>query len=405
MKNLFTISSVIMSILLGQEVANTDNQIEKWRCGVADLTMDEVRRSEIEVENFWENNTRDNDPVYILVAWHVIHSSNGDGNISDESIELVVAKLNDTFNTPFNYYFILDIVDRTMNDDWYYFEENEEANGSADEQEMREALQIDPVHYYNIYSIETEAVDGFITMGWNYFPMYIPENSIWQGTTVNWQAANYSSQTITHECGHYFGLLHTFQGGCSGSGDAVDDTPYQDNGENIFLCSDSLDTCPEDDGYDPVHNIMNYSPDDCRVEYTGGQADRAYSIVQAYHPGLLENEDDDASVNLSISSGTADVLETVELDLDMSNTGPVGGFQFDLIDTPDDVDIVSVATTDRTAGFSVDYNALDEVCELLLLQRTTVILIPVKVLYLLLVTRSMKTPTLVILKSIFLIYT
>ena len=70
--------------------------------------MDEVRRSKLEVANFWENNTRDNDPVYILVAWHVIYSTNGDGNISDESIELVVAKLNDTFNTPFNYYFILD---------------------------------------------------------------------------------------------------------------------------------------------------------------------------------------------------------------------------------------------------------------------------------------------------------
>ena len=68
------------------------------------------------------------------MAWYVIYSTNGDGNISDESIELVVAKLNDTFNTPFNYYFILDTVDRTMNDDWYYFEENEEANGSADEQ-------------------------------------------------------------------------------------------------------------------------------------------------------------------------------------------------------------------------------------------------------------------------------
>ena len=90
----------------------------------------------------------------------------------------------------------------------------------------------------------------------------------------------------------------------------------------------------------------------------GDDTGDAYTVGDAT-PGII-TVDVDYDVELSISSGAADVLETVELDLDMSNTGPVGGFQFDLIDTPDDVDIVSVATTDRTAGFSVDYNALDE---------------------------------------------
>ena len=335
MKNLCNISAVIISILLGQAVADTDSHHEKWRCGVPDLTLDEVGRSRLEVESFWADNaTRDNDPVYILVAWHVVYSSTGEGNISDASIQSAVDKLNDTFNEPFNYYFTLGTVDRTMNDDWYLFEQNEEANQSEDEQEMRQALQIDPVHYYNIYSIKTEVHDGYITMGWNYYPMYIPENSIWQGTTVNWQAANYSGQTITHECGHYFGLLHTFQGGCSG-GDAVDDTPDQDDGDNIYECNESLDTCPNDPGNDPVHNIMIYSPNACRWEYTGGQADRAYAIVEAYHPGLLENTDDEASVYLSMSSGSAGLMETVELEINMSNDGPVGGLQFDLTDTPE----------------------------------------------------------------------
>lgn len=57
--------------------------------------------------------------------------------------------------------------------------------------------------------------------------------------------------------GHWLGLIHTFEGGCSEEGDLVADTPQQADGDNIFECDEADDTCPAP-GTDPVHNYMSY---------------------------------------------------------------------------------------------------------------------------------------------------
>ena len=77
--------------------------------------------------------------------------------------------------------------------------------------------------------------------------------------------------TLSHEAGHYFGLFHTFQGNC-GDGDQVEDTPAM-HYDGIYNCDEYQDTCPNDEGYDPVTNIMNYT--NCAYDFTPGQAERA----------------------------------------------------------------------------------------------------------------------------------
>ena len=81
-------------------------QIYKGKCGTPEPTNDEIEALNQSIQHLIDNGQRtpDDDPVNVLVAWHVIHASSGLGNIPDNQIEMAIEILNMRYNDIFNYY-------------------------------------------------------------------------------------------------------------------------------------------------------------------------------------------------------------------------------------------------------------------------------------------------------------
>jgi|CXWL01.1.fsa_nt_gi hypothetical protein len=258
---------------------NAQGQIERGvRCAQKDLSSREMAEVDATIAAFEDTYGKAVMAVSIPVRWHVIYSGTT-GNISTTMINNQINVLNAAYaGTGFSFY--LAGVDRTNNATWYT-----KCYGSG-ERKMKQTLAIDPANNLNIYSCSPS---GGI-LGYATFPSSYAESNKLHGVVLLDQslpggsASPYNlGDTATHEVGHYLGLYHTFQGGCTGSGDSVADTPAEASA--AFGCPTGRDTCTST-GLDPIKNFMDYTDDSCMNTFSANQTTRMQSQVATYRPNL-----------------------------------------------------------------------------------------------------------------------
>ncbi|KAK3352121.1 hypothetical protein B0H65DRAFT_144868 [Neurospora tetraspora] len=216
--------------------------------------------------------------INVNVYFHVVAASTSlsDGYVTSTMINNQVSTLNTAY-APHNIQFTLKGTDYTVNSNWA-------SDGS--ELAMKKALRKGTYKDLNLYILK----DLGDALGYCYFPTSVTSKSndwyydgcsILYSTLPGGSLTNYNlGHTSTHEIGHWFGLYHTFQGGCTGNGDYVSDTPAQASASSG--CPTGRDSCPSQAGLDPIHNYMDYSYDTCYIEFTAGQRTRMTSYFNQY---------------------------------------------------------------------------------------------------------------------------
>lgn len=217
----------------------------------------------------------------INVYFHVINKGTGvsNGDVTQKMIDDQIAVLNGAFGG-WSWQFNLVSIDRTTNSTWY--------NGCYDsttETQMKNALRLGTADDLNIYTCNPS---GGI-LGYATFPSSYTSAPKKDGVVVLYSslpggsAAPYNEgDTGTHEVGHWMGLYHTFQGGCSANGDYVGDTPAERS--PAYGCPLGRDSCTgrKYPGFDPIENFMDYTDDACMDRFSPDQDARMDSQFTAY---------------------------------------------------------------------------------------------------------------------------
>jgi len=252
----------------------------------------------------------------IPVVVHIVHQ-NGAENISDAQVAAGIQMLNDAFAntgyydqgngaaTPFRF-----CLARRRPDGSATSGINRLASPltnmimETQDLPLKNLSRWNPEHYLNVWLVRsvTSQSSGPGVAGYAYFPAA-------HGTDIDgivMEAQFFGSNeaetgVLIHEAGHYLGLYHTFEGGCTNAdcakdGDRVCDTP-PDQSTAWLPCGTPANTCSTDtqsgfstDQPDMTINYMDYATLACYNAFSAGQSDRMEFFFNEARSSLLESQ-------------------------------------------------------------------------------------------------------------------
>lgn len=306
MKKLFTFALLVLVVASCQKQpeqktacesipyndAATKSRMEEMERGIqADITENAARRSMA------------TPPVLIPVVFHVVYNQ-AVQNISDAQLQSQIDVLNEDFNSAnadissvpaaFKPY--------TGNTNIRFALAKQDPNGKATNGITRTSTAVTSFssdgrvcftsmgghdawptdQYLNIWVCYKTGAAGYSSYPWSGNPssdgIIVSCNYVGRtGTfTNNW---NYKKgRTITHEVGHWLGLVHLWGDAVCGS-DLVNDTPIQRSANGSSPVFPHLSGCTTDSKGDMFMNYMDYTYDATRVMFSAGQAVRMNSYL------------------------------------------------------------------------------------------------------------------------------
>lgn len=257
-------------------------------------------QSAMEVSTYPNTGKRSNGTYIIPIVFHVIHE-NGNENIPYSHFQSMIKQLNEDYNKEnSDLASVRNIFKPLIADIGVEFRiaridpDGNCTNGvtrtyspltSNATDDVKSLIQWNNKNYLNVWvvkSIDNGGESGMI-LGYATFP---GGQSSRDGIVIRADRIGYGSayRTLTHEVGHYLGLYHPFQGGCSSQGDRVDDTPPESTSH--FDCNVNQNSCSNDspDQLDMIENHMCYSS--CRVMFTEGQKTRMEFFLSNYRSNI-----------------------------------------------------------------------------------------------------------------------
>lgn len=303
------------------------------------------------------NKSQNGNVITIPVVVHVIHSGQNIGiapNIPDAQVMSQITVMNNDFrklaNTPgFNsnlvgadteIQFVLAKVDPNGNptngidrknlcqDYW----SNDHINSIVKPQTIW-----DPTKYMNMWSVDF-ARNGLL--GYAQFPSssglaglsangglattdgvvagYSTFGSMdYDDGTFIMQAGYDRGRTMTHEVGHFVGLIHIWGDATCGN-DHCADTPTA-HGQN-YVCNDTIPSCDDSTVYEMVQNYMDYTNDTCMNIYTNDQKTRIRAVMDN-SPRRMELKTSDTDQAIPLFPNDAEIKYDGGCSIGISNCG------------------------------------------------------------------------------------